>query len=96
MPDSGSGETPEVPLAPGAAQGSVLVVDDQKNMRATTALLLRQAGYQVGERRRNGALEQCPAGHFDVVLTDLRMQAWTAGIAPARPALLSRRPRSSS
>ncbi|HEX8440653.1 MAG TPA: response regulator, partial [Archangium sp.] len=30
-------------------RGRILVVDDQRNMRATTALLLRSAGYTVQE-----------------------------------------------
>jgi two-component system response regulator HydG len=56
--------------------GKVLVVDDQKNMRSTTAMVLRQAGH---------AVEECPDGAsavlrlqqdtFDVILTDLRMHA---------------------
>ena len=29
--------------------GRVLVVDDQRNMRVTTAIVLRQAGYSVAE-----------------------------------------------
>jgi two-component system response regulator HydG len=62
------------PGAPAALLGSVLVVDDQKNMRATTALLLRQAGHRVEEAEDGGAaLEQLARGTFDVVLTDLRM-----------------------
>jgi two-component system, NtrC family, response regulator HydG len=57
-----------------AAAGSVLVVDDQKNMRATTALLLRQAGHRVGEAADGAsALEQLAQATYDVVLTDLRM-----------------------
>ena len=31
------------------SKGKVLVVDDQRNMRATTAMLLRAEGYQVEE-----------------------------------------------
>ena len=54
--------------------GNVLVVDDQKNMRATTAMLLRQAGHRVGEAADGtGALEQLAQGTYDVILTDLRM-----------------------
>jgi two-component system response regulator HydG len=60
-------------LATGGA-GSVLVVDDQRNMRATTALLLRQAGHRVGEAADGAsALEQLAESAYDVVLTDLRM-----------------------
>jgi two-component system response regulator HydG len=52
----------------------VLVVDDQKNMRATTALLLRQAGHRVAEAADgNGAVEALALGPYGVVLTDLRM-----------------------
>jgi len=61
------------PAAP-AGGGNVLVVDDQRNMRATTALLLRQAGHRVGEAADGAsALEQLAQGAYDVVLTDLRM-----------------------
>jgi two-component system response regulator HydG len=56
------------------ATGNVLVVDDQKNMRATTAMLLRSAGHQVAEAADGSiALEQLARGTYDVVLTDLRM-----------------------
>jgi two-component system response regulator HydG len=53
----------------------VLVVDDQKNMRATTAMLLRSAGYAT--REASGAEEALAAladAPVDVVLTDLRME----------------------
>ncbi|MGC4000391.1 MAG: sigma-54 dependent transcriptional regulator [Anaeromyxobacter sp.] len=61
---------------PGAAPrgGAVLVVDDQKNMRATTAILLRAAGHRVEEAEDGAAaIARVQAGTFDVVLTDLRM-----------------------
>jgi len=55
--------------------GSILVVDDQKNMRTTTALLLRDEGYQVAEA---GSVEEATSlltgRPFDVVLTDLKME----------------------
>ncbi len=53
----------------------ILVVDDQKNMRATTALMLRQEGYSV-EEAANGedALRLVEQAPFDLVLTDLRME----------------------
>jgi two-component system response regulator HydG len=57
--------------APG---GKVLVVDDQKNMRATTAIVLRQAGHVVEEAEDGGAaIQRVQQEAFDVVLTDLRM-----------------------
>ena len=54
--------------------GKILVVDDQRNMRTTLAMMLRGAGYEVDEAasgeqgRENGA-----TGAYDVVITDLRM-----------------------
>ncbi len=57
-----------------AAAGKVLVVDDQRNMRATTALLLRQAGHAVEEAEDgSAAVQRVQHESFDVVLTDLRM-----------------------
>src|SRR5512146_2297716 len=67
--------------AQGTAPGSemiakILVVDDQRNMRATTALVLRDAGYTVAEAESGAAAIQRLAGEsYDVVLTDLRMGA---------------------
>jgi two-component system response regulator HydG len=72
------------PAAPAAAghdaadpadpHGDVLVVDDQRNMRATTAMLLRQAGHDVEEAESGGsAIRRVQQRPFDVVLTDLRM-----------------------
>ncbi len=59
---------------PEPAGGKVLVVDDQKNMRATTAMLLRQAGHVVAEAEDGGgAVQRLRQEAFDVVLTDLRM-----------------------
>jgi two-component system response regulator HydG len=52
----------------------ILIVDDQRNMRTTLAMMLRGAGYEVDEAAdgeqgsERGATEA-----FDVVLTDLRM-----------------------
>jgi two-component system response regulator HydG len=61
--------------SPGApAAGRLLVVDDQKNMRATTAMVLRQAGYHVDEAEDGAAaIRQLQGEAYDVVLTDLRM-----------------------
>jgi two-component system, NtrC family, response regulator HydG len=56
--------------------GRVLVVDDQKNMRATTAMLLRQGGHVVEEAEDGAAaVLRLQTVSFDVVLTDLRMPA---------------------
>jgi len=52
----------------------ILVVDDQRNMRTTLALMLRSAGYEVDEAG-NGAegAERGATGEYDLVITDLRM-----------------------
>ena len=56
------------------ARGKVLVVDDQRNMRATTAIVLRSAGHTVDEAEDGAAaLQRIRQEAFDVVLTDLRM-----------------------
>lgn len=54
--------------------GRVLVVDDQKNMRTTLALMLKGSGYHV-DVAENGVQgrELGGTGAYDVVLTDLRM-----------------------
>jgi two-component system, NtrC family, response regulator HydG len=65
----------------------ILIVDDQRNMRTTTALVLRQAGYDVIEAESGeAALSRLLAEPFDVVLTDLKM-APLDGIAVLRGAL---------
>src|SRR5579864_545264 len=52
----------------------VLIVDDQRNMRTTLAMMLRGAGYEVDEAA-NGeeGCERGGSGAYDIVLTDLRM-----------------------
>jgi len=56
-------------------QGRILVVDDQKNMRTTTGLLLRQAGHEVLEAESGEeALRLLEDSAFDLLLTDLRME----------------------
>jgi two-component system response regulator HydG len=65
---------PDLEVRPEPAGGKVLVVDDQKNMRATTAILLRQAGHTVQEAEDGAAaVQRLQRETFDVVLTDLRM-----------------------
>jgi two-component system response regulator HydG len=56
-------------------RGRILVVDDQKNMRATTALLLRSEGYSVLEAATGEeALTTLSANGVDLMLTDLKME----------------------
>jgi two-component system response regulator HydG len=52
----------------------ILIVDDQRNMRTTLAMMLRGLGYEVDEAA-DGAqgIERGTTGAFDLVLTDLRM-----------------------
>lgn len=58
-----------------AAKARILVADDQKNMRSTTALLLRSAGYETAEAASGEeALQQLMERPVDVLLTDLKMQ----------------------
>jgi two-component system response regulator HydG len=67
---------PERPARGDPGVGKILVVDDQRNMRATTAIVLRNAGHTVDEAADGAAALQCLQQEaFDVVLTDLRMPA---------------------
>jgi CheY-like chemotaxis protein/anti-anti-sigma regulatory factor len=53
----------------------ILVVDDEENVRITTAAILEQEGYEV-ETASDGheALAKIREDDFDLVLTDLRME----------------------
>ncbi|WP_257452247.1 sigma-54-dependent transcriptional regulator [Archangium lipolyticum] len=57
------------------SRGRILVVDDQRNLRTTTALLLRSAQYSVFEAA-NGeeALATLANNGVDLMLTDLKME----------------------
>jgi two-component system response regulator HydG len=52
----------------------ILIVDDQRNMRTTLAMMLRGAGYEVDEAQDGEqGCERGATGAHDLVLTDLRM-----------------------
>jgi len=59
-----------------AAQKSrVLVVDDDESVRVTTSAILEQEGYEVATADDGReALEMAARSHYDLVLTDLRME----------------------
>ena len=64
----------------------MLVVDDQRNMRATTAMMLRERrlrGRRGGGRRRRRS-SAIGREAYDVVLTDLRMGRGTGSTCCAR------------
>jgi two-component system response regulator HydG len=76
MTETAHAEGAGTPRVAGLVPARVLVVDDQRNMRATTAILLRDAGYAVAEAEDGAAaLQRVAAEPFDVVLTDVRMGA---------------------
>ncbi len=52
----------------------VLVVDDEESVRITTAAILEQEGYEVATAESGReALTMAARSHYDLVLTDLRM-----------------------
>jgi len=52
----------------------ILIVDDQKNMRTTLAIMLRGAGHDVAEAKDGSdALEAIDDEAYDLIVTDLRM-----------------------
>jgi two-component system response regulator HydG len=60
--------------SPKPPRGRILVVDDQRNLRATTALLLRSVGYTVLEAATGEeALATLGCNRVDLLLTDLQM-----------------------
>ncbi|MCP4606283.1 MAG: sigma-54-dependent Fis family transcriptional regulator [Proteobacteria bacterium] len=53
---------------------SILIADDQKNMRTTLAMMLRRAGHDVAEAKDGSdACEAIDDEAYDLVITDLRM-----------------------
>jgi two-component system response regulator HydG len=52
----------------------ILIVDDQRNMRTTLAMMLRGASYEVDEASDGEqGCDRAGTGAYDIVLTDLRM-----------------------
>jgi DNA-binding NtrC family response regulator len=52
----------------------ILVVDDEKNIRTALASLLRKEGYDAqAEGNPEAVADLVAAGHFDVIVTDLKM-----------------------
>ncbi len=53
---------------------TILVVDDDTNLRYTLAVILQRSGYQVTIAGYAGqALENLRTGHYDLVLLDLQL-----------------------
>lgn len=53
----------------------ILIVDDEENVRVTTAAILEQDGYRVETAKNGGeALDKLSGGSYNLVLTDLRME----------------------
>ena len=53
---------------------SILIADDQKNMRTTLSMMLRRVGHDVAEAKDGAdACEAISDEAYDLVVTDLRM-----------------------
>lgn len=70
-----SAAPPQPPAEPPPDVSSkILIVDDQRNMRTTLAMMLRGAGFEVDEAADGEEGKQLGAtGAYDLVITDLRM-----------------------
>lgn len=56
------------------AHKRILVIDDDPLVRRSLQLLLKQAGFSVDSAASGmEGLEKLPSGHFDLVITDVRM-----------------------
>jgi two-component system response regulator HydG len=67
-------KTPPPPRDSSTRPVRILVVDDQRNMRTTLAMMLRGAGYEVDEAEDGAQGREAGAAEaYDLVITDLRM-----------------------
>lgn len=61
-------------MEPSTSKASILVVDDEPNVLATVQAILQQEGYQVAAAQGGSeAISAIQSGHYDLVLTDLKM-----------------------
>jgi CheY-like chemotaxis protein/anti-anti-sigma regulatory factor len=75
MPDRKPDNTASANGHRAARTARILVVDDEENVRLTTAAILEQEGYEVATASDGReALELAARKHYDLVLTDLRME----------------------
>ena len=52
----------------------LLIIDDEENIRRTTAVVLEGMGHEtVGAENRAAALRQLEKAHFDVAFLDLKL-----------------------
>lgn len=73
-----SAQAPEAPLAPAAIEGNetILLVEDEEDLRGLIAEQLRDAGYQVFEAKDGEAaarLAQSPRWRMDLLISDVMM-----------------------
>src|ERR1043165_9514381 len=72
----GNGSPESSGLFPSLDHARVLVVDDEENLRITTAAILEKEGYAVDTASSgNEAIALLTAADYDLVLTDLHMEA---------------------
>src|ERR1044071_5116755 len=73
----GGNERPDAPgLFSALNHARLLVVDDEENLRITTAAILEKEGYAVDTASSgNEAISLLTTADYDLVLTDLHMEA---------------------
>jgi len=72
----GNGNSESSGLFPSLDHARLLVVDDEENLRITTAAILEKEGYAVDTASSgNEAIALLTAADYDLVLTDLHMEA---------------------